>query len=81
MSINKGKDRIASLTENTITEVITVVIPEKDTFSKVSEPDEFYGDRKKIHGLMLEDAPEFESRTDHMLIDKNFRHGPPPFLY
>jgi hypothetical protein len=48
MSINKGKERIASLTGNII---ITAAIPTvliKDTFLRMKVPDTFSGDRKKF---------------------------------
>lgn len=47
MSINKGKDRAASLTDSTA-ELVTVIIVKKDTFFRIAEPDEFYKDRKKF---------------------------------
>jgi hypothetical protein len=48
MSINKGKERAASLTGNII---ITAAIPTvltKDTFPRIEIPNTFFGDRKKF---------------------------------
>jgi hypothetical protein len=49
MSINKGKERAASLTGNIIITVIAAfTILTKDTFPKIKPPDTFSGDRKKF---------------------------------
>jgi hypothetical protein len=48
MSISKGKERAASLTDSIITTVAVLTVLTKDTFLRVEIPDTFSGDRKKF---------------------------------
>jgi hypothetical protein len=48
MSISKGKERVFSLTGNTIITVAVPTVLTKDTFPRVEFPDTFSGDRKKF---------------------------------
>jgi hypothetical protein len=47
MSINKSKERVASLIGNVAIALITVILT-KDTFPRIVELDIFSGDRKKF---------------------------------
>jgi hypothetical protein len=48
MSISKSKERVPSLTGNTIIAVIMSPVQAKDTYFRMKAPDTFTGDRKKF---------------------------------
>jgi hypothetical protein len=48
MSINKGKERVSSLTGNIITATVISPVQAKNTYLKVKTPNTFTGDRKKF---------------------------------